>query len=39
MSGRTLTLSGRLPAEQLEDIKRRIERERAAAAAARKPTR
>jgi hypothetical protein len=36
-SGRMLTLSGRLPVEQLQEIKRRIERERATAAAARKP--
>jgi hypothetical protein len=31
-SGRLLTLSGRVPVDQLEDIKQRIERERAAAA-------
>ena len=39
-SGRRLTLSGRLPVDQLEEIKRRIERERATAAATvRKPPR
>jgi hypothetical protein len=32
-SGRMLTLSGRLPVDQLEDIKRKIEQERAATAA------
>jgi hypothetical protein len=36
-SGRVLTLSGRLPVGQLEDIKRRIERERAAAATRKPP--
>ncbi|HUQ99762.1 MAG TPA: zf-HC2 domain-containing protein [Gemmatimonadaceae bacterium] len=37
-SGRVLTLSGRLSVDQLEEVKRRIERERATAAAAgRKP--
>jgi hypothetical protein len=36
-TGNMLTLSGRLPAAQLQQIKIRIERERAAAAAAKKP--
>jgi hypothetical protein len=38
-SGRRLTLSGRLPLGQLEEIKRRIERQRATAAAATKSPR
>jgi Putative zinc-finger len=36
-TGNMLTLSGRLPAAQLQQIRIRIERERAAAAAAKKP--